>query len=65
LEQGNWLDNIVTTNTINVVKKTFKVLYKKKRNEKYKKLKKILLKKLMKVQDVCQKYSRIKSKIMP
>ena len=44
-----WLDSIVTTNTTNVVKGTFKVLNKKKGNEKYDKLKKDLLAKILKV----------------
>jgi hypothetical protein len=38
-----WLDKIVTTNTINVVRKTFEVLYRKKRNEEYDKFTKDLL----------------------
>jgi hypothetical protein len=60
-----WLDNIVTTNTTNVVKGTFEVLYPKKGDEEYNKSKKDLLAKLEKVQGMCQSYSGNRMKIVP
>jgi hypothetical protein len=60
-----WLDNILTTNMTNVVKGTFEVLYKKKRDEEYVEAKKDLLAKLLKVQAACQKYSGSRTKTMP
>jgi hypothetical protein len=60
-----WLNNIVITNTTNVVKGTFEVLYLKKRDEVYDKSKKDLLAKLQKVQATCQRYSGGRTKTMP
>jgi hypothetical protein len=51
-----WLDHIVTTNTNNVVKGTFEVLYQKKKDEEYDESKKDLLAKLQKVQATCQRF---------
>jgi hypothetical protein len=59
-----WLDNIVTINTTNVVKRAFEVLYPKKGDEEYDESKKYLLAKLQKVQAMCQRYSRSKTKII-
>jgi hypothetical protein len=39
-EHGKWLEHIVTTNTNNVIKGTFEVLYRKKGDEEYNKSKK-------------------------
>jgi hypothetical protein len=60
-----WLDHIVTTNTNNVVKGTFEVLYRKKKDEEYDKSKKELLAKLQKVQATCERYSGSITKTMP
>jgi hypothetical protein len=64
-EHVKWPDHIVTTNTNNVVKGTFEVLYQKKKDEEYDKSNKELLAKLQKVQATCQRYSGSKTKIMP
>ena len=45
-EHGKWLEYIITTNTNNIVKGTFEVLYPKKRDEEYDESKKELLIKL-------------------
>ena len=64
-DHAKWLDNIVTTNTTNVMKGAFEVLYKKKRVEEYDKSKKDLFEKLMKVQGACHKYFGSRIKTMP
>ena len=60
-----WLDQIVTTNTNNVVKRSFEVLYPKKKDEEYNESKKQLLTKLKKVEVTCQRYSGNRLKTMP
>jgi hypothetical protein len=60
-----WLNNIVTTNTTNVVMEIIEVLYQKTKNEEYNKSKKDLLAKLQKVQATCQKYFGNRIKTMP
>jgi hypothetical protein len=60
-----WLDHIVITNTNDVVKGTFEVLYQKKGDEEYDESKKELLAKLHKVQETCQRYSGSRTKTMP
>jgi hypothetical protein len=60
-----WLDTVVTINTTNVVKGTFKVLYPKKGDEEYNESKKQLLAKLYKVEVACRRFSGNKTKTMP
>ena len=60
-----WLDQIVTTNTNNVVKGSFEVLYPKKKDEEYDESKKQLLAKLLKVEAACRRHSAHRSKTMP
>jgi hypothetical protein len=60
-----WLDNIVTTNTTNVVKGTFEVLYWKTGDEEYDESKKDLLAKLQRVQATFQKCFGSRKKRMP
>jgi hypothetical protein len=64
-EHVKWLDQIVTTNTNNVVKGTFEVLYRKKKDEEHDESKKELLTKLQKVQATCQGYFGSRTKTMP
>ena len=60
-----WLDQITTTNTNNVVKGSFEVVYPKKKDEEYDESKKQLLAKLLKVEAACRRHSANKSKTMP
>jgi hypothetical protein len=64
-EHMKWLDHIITTNTNNVVKGTFEVQYRKKKDEEYDESKKELLTKLQKVQATCQRYYGSRTKTMP
>ena len=60
-----WLNNIVTTNTTNIVKETFAVLYPKKGDEEYDESKKQFFAKLYKVEVACRRFFGNKTKTMP
>jgi hypothetical protein len=60
-----WIDQITTTNTNNVVKGSFEVVYPKKKDEEYDESKKQLLAKLLKVEAACRKHSAHRTKTLP